>query len=85
MSEYRLKLYGANWCPKSAILRNYLQSIWIEFDDYNVETDPKAAQIVRALYDGKLKFPTIIYGHDFLKNPSIKEVDAFLKKHTLEG
>ncbi|MBP2831952.1 glutaredoxin family protein [Aquimarina sp. U1-2] len=83
MANHRLKLYGTNWCPKSAIIRNYLQSIWIEFDDYNVETNPDAEAQVRSLYDGTLKFPTITYGDDFLKNPSRKEIDAFLKKHHL--
>lgn len=81
MHKNKLKLYGADWCLKSANLRNYLQSIWIEFEDYNVETDTEAEETVRALYDGQLKFPTITYGSDFLKNPSIKELDGFLKRN----
>ena len=84
MAEKKLKLYGTNWCPKSADLRNYLQSEWIEFDDYNVETQPEADKEVRALYNGQLKFPTVTYGDDFLKNPSIKEMDAFLDQHNLK-
>ena len=84
MAEKKLKLYGTNWCPKSANLRNYLQSEWIEFEDYNVETQPEADKEVRALYDGQLKFPTVTYGKDFLKNPSIKEMDAFLDQHDLK-
>ena len=84
MAEKKLKLYGTNWCPKSANLRNYLQSEWIEFEDYNVETQPEADKEVRALYDGQLKFPTVTYGEDFLKNPSIKEMDAFLDQHDLK-
>ncbi len=84
MAEKKLKLYGTNWCPKSADLRNYLQSEWIEFEDYNVETQPEADKEVRALYNGQLKFPTVTYGDDFLKNPSIKEVDAFLDQHNLK-
>lgn len=84
MAEKKLKLYGTNWCPKSANLRNYLQSIWAEFEDFNVETQPEADKAVRALYGGKLKFPTVTFGEDFLKNPSIKELDVFLEKHSLE-
>ncbi len=83
MSEKKLKLYGTNWCTKSANLRNYLQSIWMEFEDYNVETQPEADITVRALYDGQLKFPTVTYGEHFLKNPSIKELDKFLEEHDL--
>ncbi len=84
MTDKKLKLYGADWCPKSANLRNYLQSIWITFDDHNVETDLEAEETVRALYDGKLKFPTITFGDSHLKNPSISELDAFLKDNEIE-
>ncbi|MEM8508849.1 MAG: glutaredoxin domain-containing protein [Bacteroidota bacterium] len=84
MDEKKLKLYGTSWCPKSANLRNYLQSIWVEFEDYNVETQPEADQAVRNLYEGKLKFPTVTYGETFLKNPSLKELDVFLDEHGLK-
>lgn len=83
MADNKLELYGADWCMKSANLRNYLQSIWVEFEDYNVEEDLDAAERVKALYGGVLKFPTVIYGDDFLKNPKINELDEFLKKHEL--
>ena len=84
MTDKKLKLYGTNWCTKSANLRNYLQSEWVEFEDLNVETQPEADKAVRALYDGKLKFPTLTYGDTFLKNPTIKELDAFLDEHQLK-
>ncbi len=83
MPDQKLKLYGADWCIKSANLRNYLQSIWVEFEDFNVETDAMAEETVRALYDGTLKFPTVTYGAKFLKNPTIGELKAFLEEHGL--
>ena len=83
MPDQRLKLYGTDWCLKSTNLRNYLQSIWVSFDDFNVETDKEAEQKVRELYNGALKFPTIVYGEEFLKNPSITELSTFLEKHGL--
>ena len=82
-NEKVLRLYGADWCMKSANLRNYLQSKWIDFEDYNVETDTDAEARVRALYDGALKFPTITYGDAFLKNPGISELNAFLASHKI--
>ncbi len=84
MDEKKLKLYGADWCTKSSNIRNYLQSIWVEFEDYNVETDQEAEKYVRSLYDGKLKFPTITFGDRFLKNPTIKELDQFLEEVGIE-
>ena len=83
MDEKKLKLYGTNWCTKSANLRNYLQSIWVEFEDFNVETQPEAEKTVRDLYDGKLKFPTVTFGDKHLKNPSTKELDVFLKENDI--
>ena len=76
-----LKLYGTDWCMKSSALRNYMQSKWITFEDFNVETDTEAEETVRSLYDGKLKFPTITYGSEFIKNPSIQEISSFLEKN----
>lgn len=79
----KLRLYGTTWCLKSANLRNFLQSIWVDFEDYNVETDSEAEGRVRDLYDGELKFPTLTYGGHFLKNPKIEELKVFLKSHDL--
>lgn len=83
MAKVKLQLYGTDWCTKSSALRNYMQSKWIVFDDFNVETDAAAEAKVRALYDGVLKFPTVMVGNDFLKNPSISELSRFLKKHDI--
>jgi mycoredoxin len=84
MTENKLQLYGTDWCTKSSAIRNYLQSRWIEFDDFNVELDNDAEQRVRDLYDGKLKFPTLMYEGYHLKNPKIPELNTFLDKHGIE-
>jgi hypothetical protein len=56
-----------------------MQSKWLSFKDYNVEEDEAAEQQVRSLYNGQLKFPTLKYGEEFLKNPTISELEAFLE------
>jgi hypothetical protein len=61
-----------------------MQNKWIEFDDFNVETDTEANARVRALYEGKLKFPTIMVGKDFIKNPTIPQLSEFFKKHNID-
>jgi mycoredoxin len=85
MDKQALILYGAEWCPKTSSLKNFLQSEWIDFAYHNVETDQEAAEQVKKLYDGKLKFPTVTYGEDFIKNPSVADMRQFLKKHHIEG
>ncbi len=82
--EKKIKLYGTAWCPKSAHLRNYLQSQWIEFEDLNVETQEEAEQEVRGFYDGELKFPTLSVDGKHIKNPSIQDLDKFLKENGVE-
>ena len=82
--EKKLELYGTGWCTKSAVIRNFLQSEWIEFEDFNVEEDSDAEERVRNLYEGKLKFPTLIYGNEHLKNPTIAELKTFLKSNNIE-
>jgi glutaredoxin len=84
MATERLNLYGADWCTKTALLKNFLQSEWIEFDYHNVDLDEEAAEKVKSLFEGKLKFPTITHQNNFLKNPSIGELRAFLKRHQIE-
>jgi len=84
MDKGKIQLYGTDWCPKSAVLRNYMQSKWIEFDDFNVETNMEANGKVRALYQGQLKFPTIMFGSDFIKNPTIPQLNEFLRKHNID-
>ncbi|MCH2215896.1 MAG: hypothetical protein MK086_12055 [Flavobacteriales bacterium] len=81
----KLKLFGTQWCLKSAKLRNFLQAQWVDFEDFNVETEELAEKTVRELYGGELKFPTLTYGDSFLKNPSISELKAFLEKHKIQG
>lgn len=83
MDKPKLQLYGTDWCPKSSALRNYMQSKWIEFDDFNVDTDVEANSRVRELYGGKLKFPTVLVGDDFIKDPTIPQLNEFLKKHNI--
>ncbi len=80
MSARQLQLYGAEWCPKTALIRNYLQSEWLDFDYFNVEQDEAAADRVRALYDGKLKFPTVVIGEEHLKNPNVAALRQALKE-----
>jgi mycoredoxin len=83
MSQTILKLYGADWCTKSSAIRNFLQSNWVTFQDFDVELDSDAEAHLRSLYQGALKFPTVEYGDEFLKNPTIPELIAFLELHKL--
>ena len=84
MDKPKLQLYGTDWCPKSSALRNYMQSKWLEFDDFNVELDDEANGRIRSLFEGKLKFPVVMIGGEFIKNPSVGQLNEFLRKHYVQ-
>lgn len=75
-----IKVYGADWCPKTALIKNFLQSEWVDFEYLNAETDENAKQDLMDIYDGKVKFPTITRGGEHLKNPSISELRKFVEE-----
>ena len=77
--EKTIKLFGAAWCLKSTQIRNHLQRNWIDFEDFDVEDDESAANLVRSFYDGKLKFPTVVIDGIYYKNPTLKELDQLIK------
>ena len=76
-------LYGANWCLKTSGFSHYLQREWVDFTYKNVEEDRAAAQEVRDQYEGKLKFPVLRIGDEWLKNPSIPVLRKALQKQQL--
>ncbi len=80
MAKDNIVLYGTGWCTKTAMLSNFMQSEGFEFEFKNVETDEQANKDVRAIYDGKLKYPTITKGANHIKNPTISELLEFLKQ-----
>ena len=79
MAEESIKLYGTDWCPKTATLKNFFQAEWIDFEYFNVDTDDEAKEELKDIYDGKVKFPTLTKGGKHLKNPSVGDVRKFLK------
>ena len=58
--------------------RTYLDRKGIPFDYYNVEKDADAADVVRAMNNGKLKFPMVVVGDREMKNPTLGELDDAL-------
>jgi mycoredoxin len=74
----RPKVYGADWCALTSGFRTYLDRGGIAYDYHNVERDEAAAEAVRAMNGGKLKFPMVVVGEREMKNPTLDELDAAL-------
>ncbi|MCX7783389.1 MAG: hypothetical protein N2318_07050 [Meiothermus sp.] len=89
MAEATVQVYGANWCPLTLGFRKYLGLQQIPYHFFDVETDAQAAQVVRAMNGGQLKFPMVVVGElvgywkpedpsVVLKNPRLAELEAAL-------
>jgi CPA2 family monovalent cation:H+ antiporter-2 len=74
----RPKVYGADWCALTSGFRTYLNRKGIPYDYYDVEESEAAADEVRAMNSGKLKFPMVVIGEREMKNPTLDELDAAL-------
>lgn len=88
----RIQLYGADWCPLTLGFRKYFRNSGLEYDFFNVETDPAAAASDKAMNGGKLKFPMVVVGSTegywnpgddaaVLKNPKLPELKAALERY----
>ncbi|MEM9141701.1 MAG: hypothetical protein AAGA86_01855 [Bacteroidota bacterium] len=78
-----LRLYGSGECVKTAEIRGYLIALSIPFQEWDVKKDKKAEEMVRALLEGNLIYPTLTYDGYYLENPNTAQLKNFLKAHKL--
>ncbi len=75
----QVHLYGTDWCPLTGGFRAYLKRHDIPFDYHNIEQDAAAEEAVKAMNNGKLKFPMVVVDDETMKNPPIDELEAALR------
>lgn len=82
MKQYPIiKLYGAQRCHKTNYYQNILAEKALPYQFLDVEKNEVYAEELRNLYENrKLNFPTITIGSKKLRNPSIVELEKWLKK-----
>ena len=78
-SARQVHLYGTDWCPLTGGFRGYLKRHDIPYDYHNIEEDAAAEEAVKAMNNGKLKFPMVVVGDQTMKNPPIDELEAALR------
>lgn len=83
MDKIKPIVYGTDWCPKTTGFRNYFNIIGVKFEYHNIEDEPEAEEAVKAMNNGKIKFPMITIGKKNLKNPSIQELNKVLNENDL--
>lgn len=79
MTEERIKVYGALWCPDCRRAKQFLGEQRIDYEWIDIDEDPEAAALVREKNEGKQIIPTIIFPDgSFLAEPSNAELAAKL-------
>ena len=75
----QVHLYGTDWCLLTGGFRAYLKRHDIPFDYHNIEQDAAAEEAVKAMNNGKIKFPMVVVGDQTMKNPPIDELETALR------
>ncbi|MBL8092053.1 MAG: FAD-dependent oxidoreductase [Anaerolineales bacterium] len=75
MSESKITVYGAYWCPDCRRAKKFLGEQFVPFKWIDIEQDKEAEQYVLQKNNGKRIIPTIVFEDDsFLVEPSNAEL-----------
>ncbi len=70
-------VYTTQWCGYCFRLKADLDRAGIAFDEVDIEHQPEAEQLVRAVNQGNATVPTVVFADGSSStNPSIAEVQA---------
>ena len=75
MTESKITVYGAYWCPDCRRAKKFLGEQFIPFQWVDIEQDKEAEAFVLQKNSGKRIIPTIVFqDHSFLAEPSDSEL-----------
>tara|TARA_B100000902_G_scaffold365033_1_gene385624 strand:- start:90878 stop:91135 length:258 start_codon:yes stop_codon:yes gene_type:complete len=74
-----IKIYGADWCSDCINIKNYLDSIEIEYEYILINSDEKYTKLVMKVNNGKKIIPTIEINGEFFSNPNLLQLSQILK------
>jgi glutaredoxin len=74
MSEPRITLYSARRCPHCARVRQYLQKKGLRFQEFDVDTSPRAQKVLARL--GARGVPVVLVGDERIDGFDRRRLDA---------
>jgi mycoredoxin len=80
-----VKVYGAEWCEDTAATRNNLDSLGVQYQYIDVDTDANAKAWVQEQNGGKQKTPTVDVGGRILIEPDEHALEEALRGTGLMG
>ncbi|MDA9865566.1 glutaredoxin family protein [bacterium] len=68
----KITMYSTTWCSDCARTKMFFQENNIEYEEIDIEKNPKAMKIVEDINNGNRSVPTVIIDKEDGKEPQIK-------------
>ena len=81
----KITIYGKKGHAHTVAFKNFLRMADIDFDYKDLATDIEAQNHSKELYDGEIKFPTLIVDEEIYKTPTSDVFNKIMKDLKLRG
>lgn len=81
----KITLYGKRGDAYTSAFKNFLRTSEVAFEYYDVFKDEKAQRHTRELYEGRVKYPTLIVDEQVYLTPSSDVFNKVMKDLKLRG
>ena len=81
----KITLYGKKGHAYTVAFKNFLKMAEIDFDYKDIEHDLEAQSHSKELYEGEIKYPTLIVDDEIYKTPSSDIFNKVMKELKLRG
>jgi len=81
----KITIYGKKGHAHTVAFKNFLRMAEIDFEYKDLATDVEAQEHSKELYEGQIKFPTLIVDDEIYKTPSSDTFNKVMKELKLRG
>lgn len=81
----KITIYGKKGHAHTVAFKNFLRMAEIDFEYKDLATDVEAQEHSKELYDGEIKFPTLIVDEEIYKTPTSDMFNKVMKELKLRG
>jgi glutaredoxin len=78
-----IRVYGADWCGLTRRLREYLTNARFDYEYFDIDRDEIALRFVRAVNDGRRRFPLVVVEQQVVLEPTIAVLHRLLSEHAI--
>ncbi len=81
----KITIYGKKGHAHTVAFKNFLRMAEIDFEYKDLATDIEAQEHSKELYEGYIKYPTLIVDDEIYKTPSSDTFNKVMKELKLRG